>query len=115
MVLASQATPRSVRSPKAPTVACSPSNVLRGATPLAVDDALRFAPIFPDLESIPDLSVTALDEIEAVRIRVNGYLHRELTQDAPTVASDESKQRSLSLEVPRTSAILAGKWKSKWQ
>jgi len=73
-----------------------------------VDDALRFAPIFPDLESLPDLSSTALEEIEAVRIRVNGYLHRELTQDAPTVASGESKQRSLSLEVPRTSAILDG-------
>jgi hypothetical protein len=92
--------------PKAPTVACSPSNVLCGAASLAVNDALRFAPLFPDFETLQDLSITAFDEIEAIRIRMNGDPHCELAKNAAAVATDEPEECGLNLKEPSAGATL---------
>jgi hypothetical protein len=55
----------------AATDTLSESNILRSATPLAVDDALGLAPLLPDVEVTPNLAVAAFDEVQAVRIAVN--------------------------------------------
>ena len=73
-----------------------------------MDDALRFAPLLPDVEVIPDLSITAFDEIEAVRVWMNDDLDCELAQDAAAVPTDESEQCGLDLKEPRARAILDG-------
>ena len=67
------------------------AEVLRGAASLAVNDALRLAPFLSDpREPLPHIGATALDEIEAVRVRPYPELHRELAQDAVTVAIDQA-------------------------
>ena len=71
-----------------------------------MDDALRLAPLLPDVEVIPDLSIAAFDEIEAVRVWMKDNLHCELAQDAAAVPTDESEQRSLDLKEPSAGAIL---------
>jgi len=49
----------------------SASDIFCGAAPLAADNTLRFAPLLSDAEVIPDLSITAFDEIQAVRVGMN--------------------------------------------
>jgi hypothetical protein len=71
-----------------------------------MEDALRLAPLLPDVEAIPNLSITTFDEVEAVRVAMSDQLHRELAQDTAAVAADETEQRSLGLEKPRAAAIL---------
>ena len=86
---------------------CS-SNVLRGSAPLAVDDALGLPPFLPDVEVIPNFAVAALEEIEAIRIRMDDQLHGELAQYAAAVSSNKSEHYSLSLKQRRAGAILDG-------
>ena len=90
----------------APTSTTSESNVFRSAAPLAVDDALGLAPLFPDVEVIPDLPITTFYEIKAVRIGMNSQLDGELTKDAAAVTTHERGQCSLDLKGPSAGAIL---------
>jgi len=57
---------------------------------------------------IPNLAVTAFEQIEAVRIWMYGDLDCELAQDAAAVSPDESEERSLDLKEPSAGAIFNG-------
>lgn len=48
--------------------------------------------IFFKREELPDLRTTTLDEIQAIRIGPDHQLHRELTQGAVAVATDQAIQ-----------------------
>src|SRR5262245_3008895 len=91
----------------------SKSNILSRATSLAVNDALRLAPLPRDLEVLPDPSATALDEIAAIRVGVDSASHRKLAQDPAAVTINEPKQRSLNLEQPCSRPNLNGQVKEK--
>ena len=76
------------------------SDVLRDAAPLAVNDALQAAMLFPESEKFPDLGATTLDEILAVGVRPNGELDDLVGPIAATVPLNEAKDRRLDLKQP---------------
>jgi hypothetical protein len=72
------------------------------ANKIARIDTLRLAPFFSDIEVIPNAVVTAVDEVEAVRVGMNDELDSKVAQNATAVATSKSEQGSLNLEQLRT-------------
>jgi hypothetical protein len=84
------------------------ADVLRGAAALGVDHALRLTPLLSDLELIPNLSIAAFDEIEAIRIPVCHQFDRELPEDPVAVSRDEAIHCCLDLKELCTRSVFGG-------
>src|SRR5207247_1250118 len=84
---------------------CSQTDVLRGAASLARYEALQAAMLLAELELLPDLRATTLDEILAVRVVVDHELDDCLVCSAATVQFDQTRDRRLDVKQPLALAI----------